>query len=61
VQLGGSYTKDGKRRAITQKTVVIESPTGVYVLQINADAPYPSLQALVDVNKAIDRQATITP
>ncbi|MHC9296605.1 LpqN/LpqT family lipoprotein [Mycobacterium sp. LTG2003] len=61
VQLGGTYFKDGKRRAITQKTVVIESPTGFYVLQINADSLYRDFQALVDVNKAIDQQATVTP
>ncbi|PJK19816.1 LpqN/LpqT family lipoprotein, partial [Mycolicibacterium goodii] len=61
VQLGGSYLKDGKRRAITQKTVVIEAPSGIYVLQINADSLYRDFGALVDVNKVIDREATIKP
>lgn len=61
VQLGGNYLKDGKRRSITQKTVVIEAPSGVYVLQINADSLYRDFGALVDVNKAIDREATIKP
>lgn len=61
VQLGGSYLKDGKRRAITQKTVVVDIPSGIYVLQINADSLYRDFGALVDVNKAIDKEATIKP
>ncbi|MGV0744840.1 LpqN/LpqT family lipoprotein [Mycolicibacterium sp. XJ870] len=61
VQLGGTYFKDGKRRAITQKTVVVESPSGVYVVQVNADSLYRDFQALVDVNKIIDQQAGLAP
>ncbi|MGV9800745.1 LpqN/LpqT family lipoprotein [Mycobacterium sp. NPDC003449] len=61
VQLGGSYVKDGKRRAITQKTVAVQGPGGTFVLQINADSTYRDFQALVDVNKVINEQATITP
>lgn len=38
VQLGGNYTKDGKKRIIAQKTVVIPGQDGLYVLQMNADA-----------------------
>jgi serine/threonine-protein kinase len=61
VSLSGSYFKDGKRRAISQKTVVVEAPSGKYVLQINADALYKDFGALVDVNKVIDQQATVVP
>ena len=37
-QLGGTYQRDGKTRAIAQKTVVIPSQGAVYVLQLNADS-----------------------
>ena len=37
-QLGGTYVKDGKKRVIAQKTVVIPGSDGLYVLQMNADA-----------------------
>ena len=36
-QIGGTYTKDGVKRAIAQKTVVIPGKDGLYVLQLNAD------------------------
>ena len=37
VQLGGTYVKDGVRRAIAQKTVVIPGQGGLFVLQLNAE------------------------
>ncbi|WP_102143934.1 LpqN/LpqT family lipoprotein [Mycobacterium hubeiense] len=60
VQVGGTYLKDGKPRAIIQKTVVIDSPTGLYGLQLNGDALDRDYQMLADVFKAIDQDATIT-
>lgn len=60
VELGGTYDKSGKRRAITQKTVVVEAPDSVFIVQINADALDRDLGALTDVNEVIAQQATIT-
>ncbi|CDO32135.1 LpqN/LpqT family lipoprotein [Mycolicibacterium porcinum] len=59
VHLAGTYAKGNQRRAITQTTVVIQAPGNLYVLQINADATERDKQALTDINKAIEAQATI--
>jgi serine/threonine protein kinase, bacterial len=61
VQLGGSYIKDGVKRVIAQKTVVIPSPHGLFVLQLNADGLESQRDALMAVTDAIDKQTVITP
>lgn len=60
-QIGGMYTKDGVKRAIAQKTVVIPGQDGLYVLQLNADGREDQMGALMDATSAIDEQTTITP
>jgi Probable lipoprotein LpqN len=60
-QIGGTYTKDGAKRAIAQKTVVIPGQDGLYVLQLNADSTENQMGALMDATSAIDEQTTITP
>jgi hypothetical protein len=60
-QIGGTYTKDGVKRAIAQKTVVIPGQDGLYVLQLNADGREDQMGALMDATSAIDEQAKITP
>ncbi|OLO99494.1 serine/threonine protein kinase [Mycolicibacterium porcinum] len=60
VHLAGTYAKGAQRRAIAQTTIAIQAPGNVYVLQINADATERDKQALTDINKAIEAQATIT-
>ncbi|GBG40688.1 envelope biogenesis lipoprotein LpqN [Mycobacterium montefiorense] len=60
-QLGGTYTRDGKTRAIAQKTVVIPSQDGVYVLQFNADSLQSDHDPLNEATNVIDDQTTITP
>ena len=60
-QVGGTYTKDGAKRAIAQKTVVIPGTDGLYVLQLNADGLEDQLGALMDATAAIDEQTKITP
>lgn len=60
VQIGGVYTRDGARRAIAQKTVVIPRADGVYVLQLNADAAVTEMDVLVDATNFIDDHATIS-
>ena len=60
-QIGGTYTKDGVKRAIAQKTVVIPGQDGLYVLQLNADGLEDQMGALMDATAAIDEQTKITP
>jgi hypothetical protein len=61
VQLGGTYNKNGQRRAIAQKTVVIPGQDALYVLQLNADGREDQMSALMDATSVIDEQTTITP
>ncbi len=60
-QLGGTYQKDGKTRAVAQKTVMIPSQGAVYVLQLNADSLESDQGTLMDATNIIDDQTTITP
>ncbi len=59
-QISGTYTKDGKKRAVAQKTVVIPSQGAVFVLQLNADALDSDGGPLADATNIIDDQTTIT-
>ncbi|KAA1251380.1 hypothetical protein F0Q45_04675 [Mycobacterium simiae] len=59
-QLGGTYMRDGKKRAVAQKTVVIPSGDAVYVLQLNADALESEQGPLMEATSVIDDQTTIT-
>jgi len=60
-QIGGPYTKDGVKRIIAQKTVVIPGQDGLYVLQLNADGTEDQMGPLMDATGVIDEQTTITP
>ncbi|HET6733245.1 LpqN/LpqT family lipoprotein [Mycobacterium sp.] len=60
-QVGGTYTKDGIKRVIAQKTVVIPGQDGLYVLQVNADGREDQLGPLMDATTVIDEQTKITP
>jgi len=60
-QLGGTYMKDGVKRLIAQKTVVIPGQDGLFVLQLNADGLENQMQPLMDATNVIDEQTTITP
>ncbi len=60
-QLGGFYTKNGTTRTAAQKTVVIPTPNGLYVLQLDADSLDTESGQLMDATSIIDEQTTITP
>jgi hypothetical protein len=60
-QIGGTYMKDGVKRAIAQKTVVIPGGDGLFVLQLNADGTEDQMGALMDATGVIDEQTKITP
>ncbi len=61
--LSGTYSKDGARRAVAQKTVIIHDHrlSGLFLLQLNADGPAPDQQPLMDATSVIDDHTTITP
>jgi hypothetical protein len=59
-QVGGTYTKDGVKRVIAQKTVAIPGQDGLYVLQVNADGREDQLGPLMDATTLIDEQTKIT-
>ena len=61
VQLAGLYERDGTKRTIAQKTVVIPAADAVYVLQINADALKSDAIDLMEATDVIDKQTKITP
>jgi hypothetical protein len=62
-QFGGTYVKDGAKRMIAQKTVVIPAKDGdgVFVLQLNADGTEDQMGPLMDATTEIDEKTTITP
>lgn len=60
-QIGGSYTKEGVKRVIAQKTVVIPGKDGLYVLQLNADGTEEQMGPLMDATGVIDEKTKITP
>jgi hypothetical protein len=60
-QIGGTYTKDGVKRVIAQKTVVIPGQDALFVLQLHADGTEDQMGALMDATGVIDEQTTITP
>lgn len=60
-QIGATYVKDGAKRLIAQKTVVIPGPDALFVLQYNADGTEEQMGPLMDATAAIDDQTVITP
>ena len=57
--LGGTYTRDGATRFIAQKTVVIPTDGGLYVLQLNVDGPDAAGDVLGAATDKIDSDTTI--
>jgi hypothetical protein len=60
-QYGGSYAAPGGKRLVAQKTVVIRTGNGLYVLQIDADGIDGQQGVLEDATRFIDQNSTITP
>jgi serine/threonine-protein kinase len=59
-QLGGTFKKDGATLFVAQKTVVIPSPNGLFVLQLNATGPGDSQSIMSAATDEIDAKTTIT-
>ena len=60
-QLGASYTKNSVSRMVAQKTVVIQSKDGIYLLQLRAEGPQADVDALKGATVVISQKTTITP
>lgn len=60
VQIGGIYRKDGSRRLIAQKSVLIPGTDAVYLLQIDAEGAEEQLPPLLEATAFIDDTASIT-
>jgi hypothetical protein len=58
-QISGPYTAGGKSRVAGQKTVLIKSDKGVFVLQLSADSPDADKNALADAMNVVDEKTTI--
>ncbi len=56
----GTYQWEGKTRSVGQETVVIPGKDGLFVLQLNGEAPAGQEQALIDAAAVIRAQTKIT-
>jgi hypothetical protein len=59
-ELGGTFMKDGRHEFIAQKTIVVPSRDGLYVIQINSMGPDSIRDALIDDFTLINTQSRIT-
>jgi hypothetical protein len=60
-QIGGTYVRDGVKRMIAQKTVVIPGADALFVLQLNADGLENQINPLMEATAEIDEKTVITP
>ena len=61
-QIGGTWTQDGKEKAVADKVVVINGKDDViYLLELNADALPDQVQKAMPATVTIDEKTTITP
>ena len=56
----GTYQWDGQERSVGQETIVIPGKDGLFVLQLNGEAPGGQEQAVIDAAAVIRAQAKIT-
>ena len=61
-QIGGTWTQDGKEKAVADKVVVINGKDDViYLLELNADALPDQVEKALPATVTIDEKTTITP
>lgn len=62
-QLGAGYEKDGVKRMIAQKTVVVPAKdgNGIFLIQLKADGTEDQIGPLMEATSEIDKQTVITP
>jgi len=56
----GTYTWEGKPRAVGQQTVVVPGKDGLFVLQLNGEAPADQEQVVIDAATIIREKTKIT-
>lgn len=56
----GTYVWEGEKRAVGQQTIVIPGKDGLFVLQLNGEAPKGQEQAVIDAANLIREQTKIT-
>jgi hypothetical protein len=56
----GTYEWEGQSRAVGQQTIVIPAKDGLFVLQLNGEAPKGQEQAVIDAHDLIQSQTKIT-
>jgi hypothetical protein len=56
----GTYTWEGKPRAVGQQTVVVPGKDGLFVLQLNGEAPADQEQVIIDAATIIREKTKIT-
>lgn len=60
VNYSGTFTREGKSHAVGQETVVIPGKDGLFVLQLNGQAPKGQEQVVLDAAALIREQTQIT-
>jgi probable lipoprotein LpqN len=62
-QIGATYVRDGTKKLVAQKTVIIPAAdgNGIFVLQLNASGTEDQINPLMEATSKIDEQTTITP
>jgi hypothetical protein len=56
----GTYTWEGKPRAVGQQTIVVPGKDGLFVLQLNGEAPADQEQVVIDAATTIREKTKIT-
>jgi hypothetical protein len=58
-QLGGTWTQDGKDKAVADKVVVINGKDNIYLLELNADCLPDQIEKALPATITIDEKTTI--
>ena len=58
-QLGGTWTQDGKEKAVAEKVVVINGKDNIYLLELNADCLPDQIEKALPATITIDEKTTI--
>jgi Probable lipoprotein LpqN len=58
-QLGGTWTQDGKEKAVADKVVVIDGKDNIYLLELNADCLPDQVEKALPATTTIDEKTTI--
>ena len=60
-QMGGLFEENGVRKLVAQKTLLIASPTGPFLLRVRATGPEADTPALISATAELDDNTVITP